>query len=75
MPRIYTSANDPLDFCQRHFPSYKKAVNDYGNVGEGPDGRGNCFEYDASHPTYDWGYRCTVCQCQLEESRDDYDGC
>jgi hypothetical protein len=32
MPRIYDSANDPLDFCLRHFPSEEVAERRYGNV-------------------------------------------
>ena len=43
--RIYTSANDPLDFCKRHFPSEAAAELRYGNLGAGPDRRGNCFAW------------------------------
>ena len=72
MPRIYTGSNDPIDFCARHFPKTEvQARVVYGN-GEGPDGRGNCFEYDASHPPYDHGYRCHMCKCQLDETTDGY---
>jgi hypothetical protein len=64
--RIFTSANDPLDFCSRHAPSLDTATKRYGNVGDGPDGRGNCFEYDADHPDYDDDeYRCKSCRCKL----------
>jgi hypothetical protein len=71
MPRIYTSASDPLDFCARHFPGKKLARQRYGNVGNGPDGRGNCFGYNDDHPPYDsWDYRCQTCNCVLTE-RDD----
>ena len=66
MPRIYTSTNDPYDFCKRCFPSEKKAQEVYGDIGDGPDGRGNCFEYDAFHPEYDYsGYRCCKCKKSL----------
>lgn len=64
MPRIYTSANDPLDFCSKHFPrNEKEAFDQFGNLGDGPDGRGNCFDYDAHHPDYEGlGYTCYQCK-------------
>ena len=69
MPRIYTSTNDPLDFCQVHFPNEKNAEKRFGNVGSGPDGRGNCFSYDAEHPPYeDTDYKCESCGRQLNEN-------
>jgi len=53
MPRIYTSSNSPLDFCVRCFPKNEaKAELTYGRMGVGPDGRGNCFSYEADHPDY-----------------------
>lgn len=70
--RIYTSANDPLDFCQDCFPSEAHAESEYGNVGDGPDGRGNCFGYNEDHPPYDTtDYRCVICREPLT-SEDDY---
>ena len=73
MPRIYTSASDPLDFCQRCFPKTEAvAMKRYGNVGDGPDGRGNCFGYDDDHPPYDGeDYRCESCNRKLT-AKDDY---
>lgn len=72
MPRIYTSANDPLNFCQGCFPSEQKADEEYGHVGDGPDGRGNCFDYDADHPDYGCeDYRCHKCGRKLK-SKDNY---
>ena len=66
MPRIFTSSNVPLDFCVRCFPSEKTALKRYNDFGEGPDGRGNCFDYDADHPDYDQhDYTCTTCKCLL----------
>lgn len=71
--RIYTSESDPIDFCRKHMPSEEKAFEMYGNLGDGPDGRGNCFSYDDEHPDYeDLGYdrnpyRCSVCGCRLTE--------
>lgn len=71
MPRIYTSVSDPIDFCKKHFPTKKVAIEKYGNLGDGPDGRGNCFEYRADHPTYeDEGYSCDVCHKTLTEKDD-----
>jgi len=68
MPRIYDSANDPHDFCRRHghWPTEREAVRKFGNVGNGPDNRGNCFGYDAEHPDYDGeDYACEVCNKTL----------
>ncbi len=71
MPRIYTSANDPIDFCRKCFPKTPEiATEQFGNVGEGPDGRGNCFDYDAFHPTYrEEDYYC--CECNKKLDNDD----
>jgi hypothetical protein len=72
MPRIYDSASNPLDFCKRHFPSEKNAEKLYGDVaktGEGPDGRGNCFGWDAEHPDYEGeDYQCVRCRKNLNET-------
>lgn len=66
--RLYTSASDPLDFHTRCFPSEKTAERKYGNVGNGPDGRGNCFSYDDEHPPYDFeNYRCYKCKGRLTD--------
>jgi hypothetical protein len=70
MPRLYTSAGEPLDFCRDHFPTEDEAILEYGNeevTGTGPDGRGNCFSYDDDHPDYfgDSMYRCTICKSPL----------
>ncbi len=71
MPRIYTSANDPLDFCSLCWPTEKVAKEDYANVGDGPDGRGNCFGYGEEHPGYEGeGYRCEICEIELEAKDD-----
>lgn len=62
MPRIYSSASDPLDFHVACFPTEDEAEELYGNVGDGPDDRGNCFSYDSEHPDYEeMGYRCQAC--------------
>ena len=69
MPRIYTSANDPLDFCKKCFPLENIAEDRYGHIGEGPDNRGNCFSYNSEHPPYDVDdvgyYRCAKCRKML----------
>lgn len=65
MPRIVTGSNDPVDFCRVCFPKTEEAARaEYGN-GEGPDGRGNCFAYDAEHPPYNRanGYQCSSWAC------------
>lgn len=68
MPRIYTSQNDPLDFCKYCFPTEDTARKDYGHLGNGPNGRGNCFAWDAEHPNYDdEEYTCDFCGEELTE--------
>lgn len=72
MPRIYTSASDPLDFCRRCFPTEAAARARYGHVGEGPDGRGDCFGYDAEHPDYAGeNYHCKKCRRALTDADND----
>ncbi len=62
MPRVIDSASGPNDFCRKHMPTEKKARIQFGNKGEGPDERGNCFEYNADHPSYEGeGYTCEKC--------------
>lgn len=73
MPRIYTSESNPLDFCRICFPSLVDALEDYGDLGDGPDGRGNCFGYACPHPPYgdtDGEYACEDCG-KLLTDRDD----
>lgn len=68
MPRIITSAADPVDYCRACFPSRKVAEAEFGNVGHGPDDRGNCYEYRADHPPYaDGDYTCERCEKPLGE--------
>ena len=70
MPRIFTSASDPIDFCRHCFPSEKSAAKDsrFNNDEEGPDGRGNCFGWDAEHPPYEGeDYKCHDCRSELTE--------
>lgn len=74
MPRVFTSSNDPLDFCRYCFPTERQALSKYGNVGDGPDGRGNCFAYDAEHPDYEGeGYVCYRCRHELDRTDNDAD--
>lgn len=68
MPRVYTSTSDPIDFCRKHMPSEAAALVQFGNKGDGPDGRGNCFGHDAEHPDYDGeDYTCHKCRCPLTQ--------
>lgn len=68
MPRIYTSRNDPVDFCQKCFLGPKTAEEKYSGLGDGPDGRGNCYEYDAFHPDYSGeDYVCAKCKVMLTD--------
>lgn len=71
MPRIYTSASDPVDFCKDCFPDEAEAEARFGDVGDGPDGRGNCFGWECAHPPYAGeDYTCEDCGCELK-GRDD----
>ena len=68
--RIYTSESDALDFCRACFPSEEEALEEFGNLGDGPDDRGNCFGYDEwDHPPYEeTDYKCHACGDNLEEA-------
>ncbi len=69
--RIFTSQNDALDFCASCFPQDEdQAFEQYGNLGDGPDDRGNCFGYDEDHPDYetlDTPYECHSCGATLTD--------
>lgn len=66
--RVYASDNDPVDYCMACAPSEAVAQERHGNVGDGPDGRGNCFAYEAEHPDYEGDmYKCAACRRQLNE--------
>jgi hypothetical protein len=68
MPRVYTSQSDPLDFCLEHFPLEWVAEIEYSSLGDGPDGRGNCFSWNDEHPDYDYPeYVCCVCGKKLTD--------
>lgn len=74
MPRVIASNADPVDFCLTCFPNEQLARRRFGvvAVGPGPDGRGDCFEYNADHPSYEGeGYTCDGCRKRLVESDDD----
>lgn len=65
MPRIYTSANVPLDFCRKHYPNKEYAERRFADMGRGSDGE-NRFEYGADHPAYGLGdYACHLCGKRL----------
>jgi hypothetical protein len=60
-----------MDFCQRCWPGLATALKRYNALGDGPDDRGNCFDYDASHPDYDGeDYVCYKCGRRLTEKDD-----
>lgn len=75
MPRITDSSSENHDFCKLCFPNFDNAqamFDDVEEFGEGPDGRGNCFEYDCVAPTYGsdgWGdYECEHCGKELTDN-------
>jgi len=62
MPRIQDSRADMHDFCLRCMPSGEGGRAEFGDLGDGPDGRGNCYNFDVEHPDYHGeGYRCEKC--------------
>lgn len=66
MPRIYNKQSDPIDFCNKHFPNENDAIKKYDVGDDGPDGRGDCFAYEADHPDYDTtDYTCEICNKKL----------
>ena len=70
MPRIRTSTSDPIDFCHECYPSEEEAERLYGDVGDGPDNRGNCFSYDDEcRPSYEevGDYECDTCGVTLTD--------
>jgi len=71
MPRIRDSRSDPYDFCKTCMPPEDLAKRVFGDRGDGPDGRGNCFCYDDEHPSYDCDdYKCCNCGKQLDPEYD-----
>ena len=71
MPRVSTSEADGIDFCKKCFPSEAVAEKKYGNLGDGPEKRGNCFEHDVDHPPYaETDYKCTKCNKKLTSNDD-----
>lgn len=76
MPRIYDSTNDPLDFCLSCWSQFaateEAAAKRFQGHGTGPDGRGDCFAYDAEHPDYGGeDYTCTTCSRPLTDADND----
>jgi hypothetical protein len=70
MPRVYNGQSDPIDFCKKCFPPEDVAREVYGE-GEGPDDRGNCFDYESDHPSYnECDYKCAICRKPLTEKDD-----
>jgi len=72
MPRIYDSLNNAHDYCADCFPSEEESFQELGALGDGPDGRGNCYGWDAEHPPYEEeDYKCVSCGATLEEKDND----
>lgn len=72
MPRVCDSGNEPHDFCRHCMPNESKAAEEFDNPNtQGPDGRGNCYEYEPEHPPYRYcDYNCERCGRKLN-SKDD----
>lgn len=70
--RVCDSRSIPHDYCRTCAPSEEDAFEMWGNVGDGPDDRGDCFAYDPDHPPYDDGedYYCADCGELLTEDDD-----
>jgi predicted sulfurtransferase len=68
MPRLITSANEPLDFCITCFaqlcPNEYTARRKYGS--DSMLFGGNCFSFDVSHPLYEKKIQhCHNCKKEL----------
>jgi len=66
MPRIISSESYPHDFCMQCwdalYSTEEEAEEEFGDRGDGPDERGNCFAYNDDHPDYDdCDYDCDKC--------------
>jgi len=71
MPRVYDSANEPIDYCRYCFPSERVAeeLHKFPVLPTANDGRGCCFSVGCEHPPYDeWDYECAKCGDALGES-------
>jgi hypothetical protein len=72
MPRIVASNAEPFDFCRCCFPDPGEAAREFSRREDGPDGRGNCYEYNAEHPPYETtDYTCEDCNSPLTDEDDD----
>lgn len=70
MPRLYNSANEPMDFCRVCWEDDEQWMRDeYNTEGEeGPDKRGDCWSFNCDHPFYsDTDYRCESCDRRLSD--------
>ena len=66
--RIYTTSSSPLDYCRLCAPADTPGTKLAHTDGPGPDGRGDCYGYDAEHPDYDGEfYRCHQCRRPLTQ--------
>lgn len=66
--RIYTSSNAPRDYCRDCVPDDDAETRARHTDGEGPDGRDDCYAYDAEHPPYhEELIHCATCGDELTE--------
>lgn len=66
MPRLIDSQANPHDFCNFCFYAFEDEHEEtYSNLGDGPDGRGNCYAFDVDHPPYEHDYVCEQCNSTL----------
>jgi hypothetical protein len=78
--RIQDSESGQVDLCRSCIPTEAEARKKYGQGPDGPDGRGNCYEYDTENPWFfdglndlgdEWmaddGYDCAECGVRLTQ--------
>ena len=72
MPRVYDSANEPIDYCRYCFHWIERVAEElhkFPVLSTANDGRGCCFSVGCEHPPYDeWDYKCAKCGDTLGES-------
>lgn len=79
--RIRDTESNAIDLCRSCIPTEAEARKEYGQGSDGPDGRGNCYEYDADSPWFfdgindegdehiaNDGYDCAVCNDRLTQN-------
>ena len=79
--RIQNSEAGQVDYCRRCIPTEAEARKEHGQGPDGPDGRGNCYDYDVENPWFfdglndegndyiaDDGYDCNKCGERLTQN-------